>query len=121
MGSSIKISEIVPTVDNFDENHPLYNKKVVFTGSLKIDDEKSLHRKDAMQAVVNLGGKLSSTVSKNTNYLVTGEFELATLKMGETVSSKFAKAMDLIDQGYDIKIIGAKEFMKLISYESSTV
>ena len=121
MGYSLKISDIVPTVDNFDKNHPLYNKKVVFTGSLKIDDEKSLHRKDAMQAVVNLGGLLSTTVNKNTNYLVTGEFEIATLKMGEMVSSKFTKAMDLIDQGYDIKIIGAKEFMELISYEGSAV
>ena len=121
MGSSIKISEIVPTVDSFDESHPFYDKKVVFTGSLKIDENNSLKRKDSMQRVINLGGHLSNSVSKLTDYLVTGEFEIATLRKGDVVSSKFAKALELIDKGYDIKIIGAKEFLELTSSQSSAI
>lgn len=110
---SIKVKEITPTVSSFDENHPLYGKTVVFTGSLKNEDGSKLYRKDAMQTVVNLGGFVSETINAKTNYLVIGELELTRLKEGETRSSKIIKAEKLMSQGYGLKIIGTTEFLQL--------
>lgn len=112
---SIKVKDIVPTVSDFDENHPFYGKTVVFTGALKNEDGSKLIRKDAMQTVVNLGGRVSEAINIYTDYLVIGQLELSKLKEGETRSSKIIKAEKLMSQGYDLKIIGTKEFLELTS------
>ena len=68
-------------------------KKVVFTGFRdKILEEK----------IVNLGGSVSSSVSKNTNYLV--------VKDEETRGAKYDKAVEL-----NVKIITLAKFKKIIS------
>jgi len=51
-----------------DESSGLEGEKFVFTGSLN-----SLTRRKAKEEVRRLGGKVSSSVSKNTDYLVVGE------------------------------------------------
>ena len=59
---------------------PLSGKQFVFTGTLP-----SLSRAEAQQQVKDAGGKISSSVSKNTDYLVAGENQ----------GSKYEKALSL--------------------------
>jgi len=106
--SNIRISDIKPESDSFDENHPFYNKKLVFTGSLE-----SMDRKNAMQKIVNLSGLCATTVSRNVDYLVTGIHDYDKLK-GNIMSSKMRKAYELISQGYNIEIINEDDFLRII-------
>ncbi len=93
-----KPSDITPTVDVFDETHPLYGKVCVFTGVLPIN------RTYAMQKVANFGGINASSITRKTNILIASNAE-------ET--SKYKKAQELIALGQDIKILNAKEFLEL--------
>jgi len=73
----------------------LAGKKFVITGTLK-----SMSREQAKEKIRNLGGNVSSSVSKKTDFVV----------CGESPGSKYAKAKKL-----GIKIIKEKEFLKMIS------
>lgn len=66
----------------------------VFTGTLH-----SMSRDQAKQKVIELGGKISDSVSKNTDYVV----------VGESPGSKYQKALQL-----GVKLINEEEFLKLI-------
>ncbi len=68
--------------------------KFVFTGALK-----SMTRDEAKEKVRSLGGEVTSSVSKNVNYVV----------LGENPGSKYEKAKKL-----GIKIISEEEFLKMI-------
>ena len=59
------------TTDNieFDENHLFYKKNCVFTGALQIV------RKQAMQIVADLGGFCQDNVTKDTNFLILGNYD----------------------------------------------
>lgn len=82
------------------EDLPLAGIQFVFTGGLK-----HYTRTEAENLVKRLGGKVSSSVSKNTNYVV----------VGEEPGSKYEKAKKL-----NIKILNEEEFENLIKkYESS--
>jgi len=73
---------------------PLTGKTVVFTGELK-----EFSRTEAERIVRESGGNVSSSVSKNTDFVVAGE----------NPGSKYQKAKKL-----GIKIIGEKEFKEMI-------
>ncbi|MPQ43388.1 exonuclease domain-containing protein, partial [Clostridium tarantellae] len=83
------------------------NKTVVFTGPLE-----SMKRVEAMIKVKNLGGKVGSSVTKSTNFLVTGIKNFKKLNY-ENKSSKMKKAESLIRNGQDIYIMSEKEFLLL--------
>lgn len=107
---NVRISDIKPETDEFDENHPLFNKNVAFTGVLD-----TIHRAEAMQSVVNLGGGLRSGAGQTTDILVVGRQNKRIV--GETgKSSKERKAEQLNKEGFDIKIINEDEFISLINY-----
>ncbi|MDP3934823.1 MAG: NAD-dependent DNA ligase LigA [Candidatus Giovannonibacteria bacterium] len=72
----------------------LAGKTFVFTGEME-----SMSRDEAKAKVRALGGDPSETVSKNTDYVVTGE----------NPGSKYARAQKL-----GVKIIDEKEFLKMI-------
>lgn len=72
----------------------LSNKTFVLTGSLS-----SLTREEAKDKIRALGGSVSSSVSKNTDYVVAGE----------EPGSKYDKAVKL-----GVKIIDEKEFLRMI-------
>ena len=76
------------------ESQNLYNASFVFTGTLK-----TIKRAKAKNYVESHGGRVSSSVSKNTNYLVAGE----------SSGSKLKKAKDL-----NVKIIDELQFLKMI-------
>ncbi|MCI0542502.1 NAD-dependent DNA ligase LigA [bacterium] len=77
-------------------NLPLKNLSFVFTGSLTFPRDK------AKKQVKELGGDVNSSVSKNTSYCVAGD----------NPGSKYDEAQKL-----GVKVIGEKEFLKLISNE----
>ncbi len=77
-----------------DEKGDVEGKNFVLTGSLS-----GLTREDAKNKIKKLGGKVSSTVSKNTDYLV----------LGTDPGSKYDKAKDL-----GVVIIDEEQFKKIL-------
>ena len=70
-------------------------------------------RQDACQIVVNMGGSLTGTVTKKTDYLVLGSTDYCkTIKDGKT--SKQKKADELQRKGFDIKVITEDVFYQMI-------
>lgn len=104
----IKPKDIIPELDEFDINHPLYNKGIAFTGTLT-----SMTRKDAAQLAVNKGAFYCGTVNKNTNYLVIGVQDYSRFADG-LKSSKLIKAEGLISKNQDLEIIDENEFLTLL-------
>lgn len=96
--------DIVSENKEFDLSHQAYNKQFVFTGTLT-----RLIRKDAMQLVVDFGGKVNSGVNKETNFLVMGDLDYSKNVTGEK-SSKIIKAETLKLKGQDIEIIPEEVF-----------
>ena len=91
-----------------DENSEIYGKSFCFTGALD-----RMIRKDACQIVVNMGGTLTSGVSKKTDYLVLGSTDYCkTIKDGKT--SKQKKAEKLQKDGHDIMVITEDVFYQMI-------
>ncbi len=76
-------------------SQPLTGQTFVLTGTLD-----SLTREQAKQKIIALGGRVSSSVSKQTDYVV----------VGDNPGSKYDKAKQL-----GVKIIHEPEFLKLIS------
>jgi DNA ligase (NAD+) len=72
----------------------LAGKSFVLTGSLE-----SMSRDEAKEKIRSLGGDVSSSVSKNTSYVVAGE----------SAGSKYEKAKEL-----GVEILSEKEFLKLV-------
>jgi DNA polymerase-3 subunit epsilon len=101
--------DIHTTVDTFNEDSRLFNQVCVFTGALD-----GMTRAEAMQAVVNLGGRCSEGVTKETNYLVVGSLEYASGLKGAK-SSKMLKAEEYLLRGKDIHIISEKTFADLLN------
>lgn len=100
--------EIVPRATPTDTNHPLFGKKIVFTGDL------SISRLEAAQMAVDRGALVRTSISGKTNYLVVGRQDIAIV--GEDgMSDKEEKARDLNASGKaSIEIIGEHEFMALL-------
>lgn len=107
-GQKIDCSTIVANTNDFDEDHPFYQKMVVFTGALH-----GIVRKDAMQSVVNVGGYISDNVTKATNYLVVGSFDYIKSVKGNK-STKMKKAEKMRLDGLDIIVISESTFLEML-------
>ena len=95
----------------FNEEHPLFGKVCVFTGTLE-----KMQRKEAMQLVADLGGIPSDAVTKKTNYLILGNNDYCkTIKDGK--SSKQKKAEKIILEGADLQIIPEIVFYDIVIEE----
>lgn len=102
------LSGIVPTVDEVDDTNPIYGKVVVFTGTLS-----NMTRREAFQAVVNLGGIPSNSITKKTNFLVVGNDEyLQALKEGQT--NKMKKAAQYKADGIEIETLSENTFFEML-------
>ena len=77
-----------------DENHPFYGKTMVFTGTLP-----TLDRATAQTMAQEVGAKVTSSVSKKTDYVVAGA----------DPGSKYTKAQSL-----GVKILDEAEFLRLL-------
>ncbi len=103
------LRELKANTDNFNEEHILFGKYCTFTGKLE-----NMDRKDAAQLVVNLGGSCLNSVTKQTNFLILGNFDYSSnIKNGK--SSKLKKAEELILKGQDLQILSEDVFYDLIS------
>jgi putative exonuclease with a BRCT domain len=112
--ASIRPQDISPSCQCFNCQHPLYEKKIVFTGELHIS------RAEAMQLAVDVGAKVTSSVSKKTDYVVVGKQDLA-LVGEDGMSTKEERAHALNSEGVaNIQIIGEAEFLALI-HQGETV
>ena len=94
-----------------DPDHPLFGKKVVFTGTLEVAT-----RAEAAQAAVDCGAKATDSISSKTDYLVVGRTDLG--KVGtDGMSNKMRKAVEIAEAGHDLEIIDETEFLQLIGRE----
>lgn len=101
-------NSIISEATDFDIDHPLYDKVCVFTGVLE-----KMKRREAMQHVVNLGGKCVDTISRKVDFVVLGNNDYCSaIKDGK--SRKQKKAESLILKGYGLKIIPESLFYDLI-------
>lgn len=107
--NKIVISEIAATTEPTDENHPFYGKNIVLTGELL-----SLERKDAMQALVDVGAILKSGVSTKTDFLIVGQQDKSIVG-DDGLSGKEEKAYALIEKGINIKILNEDEFLQMLN------
>ncbi|HEY5388113.1 MAG TPA: BRCT domain-containing protein, partial [Thermoleophilia bacterium] len=101
--------DLRPVCEELDQCHPFFDAEVVFTGALE-----SMQRKEAMQLVVNVGGRPASGVTRKTDYLVVGDIDLRRLRAGEHLTSKMRKAMQLRESGAVIQIVGETDFLQLL-------
>ncbi len=107
--NTIKFSDIKATIDDINEENPLYNKFVAITGTLE-----RMQRKDAMQLIANLGGICQDGVNKDTNYLILGNNDYNPQLRGKK-SSKLLKAEEMKVKGYDIEIISENVFYDILN------
>ena len=85
---------VIPKEGTVIQSNVLNSKTFVLTGTLS-----TMTRDEASEKIKQLGGKTSSSVSKNTSYVVAGE----------SAGSKLTKAQTL-----NIPILSEEEFIKLI-------
>ena len=94
--------------EEIDKTHPLYGKRVVFTGALV-----RFKRQAAMQLVANLGAINQNSVTKDTDYLVLGNNDYCrTIKDGK--SSKQKKAEEYMLKGTGISIMDEQTFYDMV-------
>ncbi|MFH0929649.1 MAG: NAD-dependent DNA ligase LigA [Candidatus Moraniibacteriota bacterium] len=89
---SLEVDVIIPKLQI--TNYKLQNQSFVLTGELE-----SMSRDEAKEKIRALGGDISSSVSKNTDYVV----------VGKNPGSKYDKAKEL-----GVKIVNENEFISLI-------
>ena len=63
-----------------------------------------MSRNEALQQIVNHGGKISNSITRGTNVLIAGENDYQKMHGGK-VSSKLSKALELQMNGGDIEIV----------------
>jgi len=77
-------------------NQELFKKKFIFTGTLA-----QITRTQARELVENLGGEISSSISKNIDFVV----------VGTSPGSKYKKAMSL-----GVPVLGEEEFLNMVKF-----
>lgn len=103
-----KLSTIAPTSFDWDEEHQLFGRAVVFTGRLGL-----MSRSEAAQLVVNLGGIVHDRLKHSTNYLVISkEAYDDAIKLGRA-SNKTHGALDMIKAGLPLEILSEEDFYRL--------
>lgn len=106
--TNVRVSDIVPCSSAFDCSHPLYQKRIVFTGELSMD------RASAMQMAADVGACVKSSVSGKTDFLVVGKQDTS-LVGDDGMSTKEEKAYQLNQSGKGhIQIISEQEFISLV-------
>ena len=91
----IKMGVTIQDYEKIETDSILSGKRIVITGTLE-----SMSRAEAKVRIESLGGKVVSSISKNTNYLITGE---------KPTNSKIDKANSL-----EVKIINENEMFKML-------
>lgn len=101
-------SDITTSRTDFNPDHPFYQRTFVFTGKLD-----SMTRTEAMQLVVDNGGKCKGSVTRACNFLVLGNLAYASNLTGEK-SSKWRTAEENILKGQELEIIPEDVFLDML-------
>lgn len=107
----VKLTGIKPSREELDDSHPLFGKRVVFTGNLD-----GMSREYAVHMLVDVGGIYQDGVTKSTDYLVVGDQEYQRLAYGKE-SNKYQKAKSYNEAGSNIGIIQENEFVELLEWQ----
>ena len=89
LGVSLKATQAELIVDY---NKNIYKKNFVLTGTMT-----SLTRNEATKIIEQAGGKVSSSISAKTNYLIAGEKAGSKLKKAKELKVKILKEKDLLN------------------------
>ena len=111
VNQKLRVSDITTRKAEFDTSHPLYEKCCVFTGTLE-----KMTRRQAMQIVVDAGGKCGDNVTSKTDFLVLGNFDYNSGVKGNK-SGKLKKAEKMILEGKDITILSENTFYDMLESE----
>lgn len=104
-----RVKEMVPSGGDVNADHPLYGKKIVFTGTLL------LTRTQAMQMAVDVGAIPQKGVTTKTDFLVVGAQDIDRVG-ADGMSSKEEKAIKFNESGKaNIKFITENDFIKMAS------
>ena len=103
-----QLRNIRPTETNFDQEHPLFRKKVAFTGTLS-----SMTRAEATQKVVDVGASTTNSVGASLDFLVVGDSDCREVRSG-VMSAKLRKAVALSQGGHPLEIIDEEQFLALV-------
>lgn len=99
-------SNIIGDPSKHNSESIFYGRTVVFTGTLS-----SMIRTEAQQLIANIGGIISGTVTKDTDFLIVGQQDFRVVG-DDGMSNKQEKAMKLIVKGSDIEIVSEDDFLK---------
>lgn len=113
-GHTVRPCDIERTTDmsSINPENPFFGKTVVFTGDLRMS------RAESMQAAINLGASVKTSVSKKTDYLVVGKQDI-NLVGEDGTSSKERKAAELNRSGKaHIEILCESQFLSIIQREA---
>lgn len=101
-------SDIVAADGKQVPDHLLFGKVCVFTGTLE-----NMTRREAMQAVADIGGICADGVTAKTNFLILGNLDYSqNIKNGK--SAKLKKAEAMIIKGKDLQILSESVFYDLL-------
>jgi len=92
---------------NGNPDGPLYGEVLVFTGTL------SLLRHQAADAASVAGCQVDANVTRHTTILVVGDQDIRKLA-GHEKSTKHRRAEELIAKGQSIRILGERDFMRIV-------
>lgn len=105
----VRAKDIAAKSDAFREDSPVFGRTFCFTGTLK-----HAKRAEAMQAVVDCGGKCADGVRADVDYLVIGgDGYSAQLKDGK--SNKWRKAQKMKLDGSPIEVISEDVFIDMLN------
>lgn len=97
---------VAPDCDYSTGDIAIDGKRFVFTGALP-----GLDRSIASAFIEELGGRVTSSVSKKTDYVIVGMEDLAVVG-ADGKSSKIEKAEALIAEGHPINIVSYSQFLE---------
>lgn len=101
-------SKVIGDVSMNNTASIFYEKRVVFTGTLSV-----MTRNEAHQIIANIGGIVSESVSKNTDYLIVGQQDYRYVG-DDGMSTKQEKVIKLIEKGHLIEVLSEFEFLNFI-------
>lgn len=87
---------------------------VCFSGDLD-----GFTRSEAQRIVADFGATVGGNVTKKTTLVVMGQFDPATLRAGDSLSSKVQRAIELASAGQRIEVIDEQTFVELVNLDAS--
>ncbi len=109
--SSYKLTDFDIDESKFNPENDFYGQAVVFTGTLQ-----SMTRKEAQLKVLEIGGKCTTGIVKDTSYLIVGEQDYSKYGAGFK-SSKMKKAEKMLSSGKEIELLTESQFLEMINNE----